>query len=77
MKNFEISLPLVNGSMYDIYYGETSGKEVIHDLISDDINPPPRSMRIEVKTESGKKVCLTIPYDEFSDASVTIDGTKI
>ena len=63
--------------MCDVYYGETSGKEVIHDLISDDTNPPPRSMRIEVKTESGKKVCLNIPYDNFSDAWVTIDGEQI
>lgn len=74
MKNFELSLPLVNGGMYDIYYGDTSGKNVIHELITDDFGAPPRSMEITVTTESGKKVKIYIPYDHENDASVIIDG---
>ena len=74
MKNFELSLPLVDGSMLDIYYGNTSGKEIIHELITDDFGAPPRSMEITVTIESGKKVKVYIPYDNDSDASVIIDG---
>jgi hypothetical protein len=74
MKNFEISLPLVDGSMQDIFYDECSGKEVVHQLITDDFGAPPRSMYIQVETKTGKKVKIHIPYDDYSDASVSIDG---
>ncbi len=55
MKNFELSLPLVNGSLQDIYYGDTSGVDVIHELITDDFGAPPRSMDITISLGSGKK----------------------
>ena len=40
MKNFELSLPLVDGAMFDVYYGEVSGKEIIHSLVGDDFGLP-------------------------------------
>ena len=77
MDNLNIFLPLVDGSLMDINEGWESGKEIIHDLISDDFGPPPNRLCIEVTTESGKKVCIHVPYDESSNASVTIDGDNI
>jgi|GEM_PF-781395 len=77
MKNFVLSLPLVNGGLQDIYYGEVSGMEVIHELITDDFGAPPRSMEMTVTIESGKKVKIVIPYDHSSDAIVIVDGEKL
>ena len=77
MKNFELSLPLVNGELQDIFCGDVSGKEVVHELITDDFGPPPKSMDITVTTESGKKVKLVVPYDDDSNVVVLIDGEKL
>jgi len=77
MNNFELSLPLVDGSMSDIYYGETSGIDVIHELITDDFGAPPRSMLIQIKTDSGKTVKISIPYDDSSNATVHIDNDQL
>jgi hypothetical protein len=77
MKNLEISLPLVNGDLMDVFDDEISGKEIIHELITDDFGAPPSYMRIQITTDSGKVVALCIPYDDTSDASVSIDDEPI
>ena len=77
MKNFELSLPLVDGSMLDVYYGEVSGKEIIHSLVGDDFGPPPVYMAIRITTKSGKNVNLHIPYDHKSDAVVLVDDEQL
>lgn len=77
MKNFELSLPLVNGSLFDVYYGQVSGKDLIHSFAGDDFGPPPQYMRITVSTPSGRKISLHVPYDDKSDAVAFIDDEII
>ncbi|MBW6512509.1 MAG: hypothetical protein K0A93_10430 [Desulfuromonadaceae bacterium] len=77
MKNLEISLPLVNGKLLDTHYGEISGKNLIHEFIGDGTSPPPKRMRLQVTTESGKVVVINIPYDDNSDASIYIDDVEL
>lgn len=74
MKNFEMSLPLVNGSALNVYSGDISGKAFIHEHYSDDFGAPPKWLEIVVTTESGKKAKVIIPYDNNSNAIVQIDG---
>ena len=70
MENLRISLPLVDGGMFPLEY--TSGKELIHGMVSDDWGPPPRCMVIRSKTESGRMVEISIPYAETGPASAFI-----
>lgn len=77
MKNFKLSLSLVDGSLLDVYHGVISGKTVIHELITDDFSPPPIRMCMQVRTDSGKIISINIPYNDASDATVMIDGEPI
>ncbi len=71
MKNLKIEFPLVNGSLYSLEYD--SGKELIHNLVTDDWSPPPRSMVIEAQSEDGKIITITIPYDDSDEVFVKIE----
>lgn len=71
MKNLKIYLPLVDGSVLPIEH--TSGKELIQGLVSDDVRPPPRSMVIEATAEDGRRIAITIPYDNRDAAHVRIE----
>ena len=53
-------------------YGEAC-KHAVTFIAGDDLRPPPRSINITVKTESGKLVKLVIPND-LTNAIVMIDG---
>ena len=55
--------------------GETS-KRAVQVLYTDDFGVPPRSLNIEITTDSGKIVNIVIPYDN-SQTIVMIDGEKI
>lgn len=77
MSNIEVRLPLVDGSLYDLHtYGE-SCRLAVETLFTNDCSPPPRHMVIEVKTKSGKKVQVYIPYDHESLSTVRIDGQDV
>ena len=39
------------------------GKQLIHDLISDDWGVPPLCVQIEGKSKDGDKINVTIPYE--------------
>ena len=67
-----VYMPLVDSGQQPL--GEyTSGKQLIHELITDDFGKPPRSLCIEAQTEDGQSVTVTIPYDDCDTVSVRID----
>ncbi len=71
MKNLDIFLPLVNGEQLPLYY--RNGRELIHEMVSDDFSAPPHSLCFEAKTDDGKTVKITIPYSDSDKAYVTIE----
>ena len=71
MENLRIYLPLVNGSQHALEFA--TGKELIHELISDDFGPPPRSLEIEARTKDGEKVTISIPYDDSNKVFVSVE----
>jgi len=72
MNNLKIYIPLTNGSRQEFVF--ESGKELIHDLFTDDWGCPPTSMNIEAVSENGVKVTISIPYDNKSKAFVKIEN---
>ena len=70
MDNLEISFPLVNGSSLPLEYA--SGKELIHDMVTDDWGAPPRCMVIRSKASDGQTVEICIPYSDSGAASAFI-----
>ena len=77
MANITISVPLVAGSLMPYITENDSYKETVLLVCGDDLRPPPRSVKITVKTESGKLMAISIPNDANSIARVTIDGAAI
>jgi len=77
MSNVSIYVPLVDGSQFPIVDEGGTCKNIIHQLVSDDINPPPLRLVIEILTSSGKIVKMLIPYSTTDNAVVTIDGDGI
>lgn len=73
MKNLEITIPMVNGDLFDLVDECMSGREVIHTLAGDDFRPPPRCLCIEAKADDGKTVRITIPFSDSEKASVIIE----
>jgi len=51
--------------------------DVVNAITGDDYAAPPQSLTIEVKTESGKKVKVIIPYERKGKVIVMIDDEKI
>ncbi|WP_086010479.1 hypothetical protein [Uliginosibacterium gangwonense] len=77
MANITLSAPLVDGSLMP-YIGENhSCEEIVSFVCSDDCGPPPQSVLITVKTESGKLVEISIPNETDAIARVTVDGKAI
>ena len=70
MKNLDIFLPLVNGEQLPLNY--PNGRELIHEMVSDDFAAPPLSLCLEATTDDGKIVRITIPYNDSDKASVII-----
>lgn len=77
MSNLDIYLPAVDGSAYwPVAEGDTC-KDAIQSVFSDDWAAPPTRLVIKVKTDSGKVVEVSIPYDHNGKASVQIDGKPV
>lgn len=77
MSNVEIYLPAVDGGAYYLHEKGESCVDAIHTLFTDDYAAPPRQMLINIQTESGKMVKISIPYDHEGKASVQIDGVIV
>lgn len=77
MYNLEVYVPAADGSAYWLHEKGESCKNAIHLLFSDDFAAPPTRMVIEVTTESGKVVTVSIPYNHQGKASVQIDGETV
>ncbi|WP_341959730.1 hypothetical protein [Pseudomonas sp. RC10] len=77
MANVEVYLPAVDGSAYWPISKDDSCKEAVHVLFTDDLAAPPHRLVIEVTTESGKKVEVSIPYSHTGNASVRINGESV
>lgn len=77
MSNLDVYLPAVDGSQYWLHEKGESCKLAVHTLFSDDYAAPPIHMVIEVTTDSGKVVKVSIPYDDNDTASVQIDGESV
>ena len=73
MSNLTIEAPLVDGSLMPFFDDGEACKHAVTFIAGDDLRPPPRSINITVKTESGKLVKLVIPND-LTNAIVMIDG---
>lgn len=77
MSNLDVYLPAVDGSQYWLHEKGESCKNAVHTLFSDDYAAPPVRMVIEVTTDTGKVVTISIPYDHNGKASVQIDGESL
>ncbi|EIU6916007.1 hypothetical protein ABR147_002341 [Pseudomonas aeruginosa] len=77
MSNVEVYLPAVDGSAYWPVSKDDSCKEAVHVLFTDDFAAPPHRLVIEVITESGKKVEVSIPYSDTGKATVRVDGKPV
>ena len=70
MDNLEIRFPLVNGDEFPL--DTPTGEEFIHNVASDDWGAPPRCMVIAAKTNDGRTVEISIPYNRTGSASAYI-----
>jgi len=77
MSNIQVYLPAKDGSAYWPVSTGDSCKEAVHVLFTDDFAAPPHRLVIEITTESGKKVEVSVPYADDAQASVRIDGTDV
>lgn len=75
MSNVKIYASLVNGDLMPLIEDQSS-QEIVTAFTGDDTGAPPTSVTIEVTTESGAKVKISIP-NSTADASVSIDGKKL
>ena len=76
MSNIIIEAPLVDGSLMRFIDEGKVCKHAVKFIAGDDLRPPPRSVNIIIKTESGKLVKLVIPNGS-SKAIVLIDGEMV
>ena len=77
MGNVTIEAPQVDGSLMPYVDVDSSCKEAVEFITGDDLRPPARSLRITVKTQSGKSVVVIIPNDATGQALVQIDGEMV
>jgi hypothetical protein len=71
MKNLRIYFPLVDGSVFHLKYD--TGKQLIHEMVTDDWGAPPRSMVIEASTGDGRRVRISIPYSVSGGAFAEVE----
>ncbi|MEB0182649.1 hypothetical protein QN366_21655, partial [Pseudomonas sp. CCC3.2] len=67
----------IDGSQYWLHEKGESCKNAVHTLFSDDYAAPPLRMVIEITTDTGRVVTVSIPYDHNGKASVQIDGESV
>lgn len=77
MGNITIHAHLVNGNLMPFFSEEDSSKQVVLEFTGDDTGAPPRSLSIIVRTESGRRVEISIPYDSSGNARVEVDNVTI
>ncbi|MEA9994325.1 MULTISPECIES: hypothetical protein [unclassified Pseudomonas] len=77
MSNLDVYLPAIDGSQYWLHEKGESCKNAVHTLFSDDYAAPPLRMVIEITTDTGRVVTVSIPYDHNGKASVQIDGESV
>lgn len=75
MGNVKIYAGLVNGDLMPIIENESS-EDIVTAFAGNDTGAPPTSVTIEVITETGSKVRISIPNSSAA-ASVTVDGKRI
>lgn len=73
MENISINIPLVNGDLHEMTRETDTGKQLIQALFGDDWGAPPRSLVIKAVGEDGKKVTITIPYDNTKTVLVAVE----
>jgi hypothetical protein len=77
MSNIEVYVSAADGSAYWIHEKGESCKNAIHTLFTDDFAAPPTQMVVEITTDSGKVVRVSIPYSHTDKAVVRIDGEVV
>lgn len=70
MQNLNIYLPLVNGGELPLDF--LNGRDLIHEMVTDDFGAPPLFLCIDAKTDDGKTVSISIPYNDSDKAVVKI-----
>ncbi len=71
MKNLSIYLTLVDGGQLPLNF--SSGRELIHEMVSDDFAAPPRSLCFEIFDKDKKKaITITVPYDDRDEVFMGI-----
>lgn len=68
MKNLKIYLSLVDGSILPMDF--STGRELIHEMVSDDFGAPPKSLIFEISTKEGKIIKIAIPYSDDDTVSI-------
>ncbi|MBI6635147.1 hypothetical protein YA0871_21025 [Pseudomonas paralactis] len=76
MSNAEIYLSDKSGAQWKYLEKDQPCSEGIKEVMGDSYGPEIRRMIIEVTTEGGKKVKVTIPNSD-GDATVEVDGKYI
>ncbi|WP_088178438.1 hypothetical protein [Methylobacillus sp. MM3] len=76
MSNLEVYASLVNGDLYPMHEKGEACQLFVTNFLGDDIRPPPKSITIKIKTESGKAVRIVIPNDQSSTV-VFVDDVKL
>jgi hypothetical protein len=71
MKNLKVYLPLVDGGVLPLDY--SSGRELIHGMVSDDFGAPPHSLCFEAITEDGRSITISVPYSDSDVVFIRID----
>lgn len=71
MDNLRTYLPLVDGGQHPLEFD--SGKEIIHELLSDDWGPPPTCFVIQATSADGRQVTISIPYSDSRTVGVRME----
>jgi hypothetical protein len=76
MSNLEVYAPLVNGSVHPMHEEGEACSLFISRFLGDDLRPPPTSISLNIRTESGQQVRIIIPND-LSSAVVFVNDEKL
>jgi hypothetical protein len=71
MKNFSLSFSTIDGGGY--IFDEATGKEIITELMGNDIRPPITNMSITAKTKEGKTIRINVNNSDTEEAFVEIE----
>lgn len=77
MANLTIETPLVDGSLVPYIEPSDTCAQAVEFVCGDDLCPLPVLVRIEVVTETGKTVTVSIPKSPSGLARVTVDGAGL